>query len=621
MSERTLAIIKPDAVKKNAIGDIINRYEKAELRPVAIRLMQLSKATAQGFYAVHKARPFFDSLCTFMSSGPCVVLVLQGDNAIKTNREIMGATDPAKAEHGTIRAAHGANIEFNAVHGSDAPDTAKFEIGISFPKWSWSGRRGLSADRPHAIEARRSRHRPRPKRVSTLPDAAGAHPGRLHSCPPAPLAQPIGDPAVEAETRLWYQASTAFSDGRYSAAIHLYERYLTTYPKSRRAREAHWDLAQAYEQMGEATAAVKEYRTLAGPEGASPETLSSYADRASHRIETLRNQPASQAAARSGHTALYVSFSNLPPMSQVESWVRQLSAQGISAILVDASLESSFTRSPVPTSAVSAGPLPELPRGALFATSRGPVLTDWYSVIVPQAHELGISVYAVLDLFHAPLSEGHPNSRTLLYDPTRRKVHPWTQFDLLSPAVQPVMAQLLSDLTRTGVDGMVFRARAENSFAYEVSDSVLRQFETQFHQPSSDVAQALRDRTAVRQDAAVLAADKTLWRWVGWKARQELEVLALLRKHLQKAVPRLRMVLEIHPGPCRIRVRLGELWRRCRRGASSGIRSPAGRSIPRGVGCSGVRKLIQGMEPRCHTIGEGRTSDASARVGAAPHAG
>lgn len=139
MSERTLAIIKPDAVKKNAIGDIINRYEKAELRPVAIRLMQLSKATAQGFYAVHKARPFFDSLCTFMSSGPCVVLVLQGDNAIKTNREIMGATDPAKAEHGTIRAAHGANIEFNAVHGSDAPDTAKFEIGYFFSEMELVG--------------------------------------------------------------------------------------------------------------------------------------------------------------------------------------------------------------------------------------------------------------------------------------------------------------------------------------------------------------------------------------------------------------------------------------------------------------------------------------------------
>ena len=133
MSERTLAIIKPDAVKKNAIGDIINRYEKAGLKPIAIRLLHLSKPAAQGFYAVHKARPFFDSLCTFMSSGPCVVLVLQGDNAIKINREIMGATDPAKAENGTIRAAHGANIEFNAVHGSDGPDTAQIEIAYFFP--------------------------------------------------------------------------------------------------------------------------------------------------------------------------------------------------------------------------------------------------------------------------------------------------------------------------------------------------------------------------------------------------------------------------------------------------------------------------------------------------------
>jgi nucleoside-diphosphate kinase len=133
MSERTLAIIKPDAVKKQAIGDIISRYEKAGLRPVAMRLLHMAKPVAEGFYAVHQARPFFDSLCTFMSSGPSVVLVLQGDNAIKKNREIMGATDPAKAEKGTIRAAHGTNIEYNAVHGSDSSETAKFEIGFFFP--------------------------------------------------------------------------------------------------------------------------------------------------------------------------------------------------------------------------------------------------------------------------------------------------------------------------------------------------------------------------------------------------------------------------------------------------------------------------------------------------------
>jgi nucleoside-diphosphate kinase len=133
MSERTLAIIKPDAVKKNAVGDIINRYEKAGLKPVAMKLMQMSKPVAEGFYAVHKARPFFDSLCTFMSSGPAVVIVLQGDNAIKKNRELMGATDPAKADANTIRKAHGANIEFNAVHGSDSPETAAFEIAYFFP--------------------------------------------------------------------------------------------------------------------------------------------------------------------------------------------------------------------------------------------------------------------------------------------------------------------------------------------------------------------------------------------------------------------------------------------------------------------------------------------------------
>jgi len=101
---------------------------------VAVKLMQMSKPTAEGFYAVHKARPFFDSLCVFMCSGPSLVMVLQGDNAIKKNRELMGATDPAKAEPGTIRKAHGTNIEFNAVHGSDSLENAKVEISYFFPE-------------------------------------------------------------------------------------------------------------------------------------------------------------------------------------------------------------------------------------------------------------------------------------------------------------------------------------------------------------------------------------------------------------------------------------------------------------------------------------------------------
>ncbi len=132
MTERTLAIIKPDAVKKNAIGDIIQRSERVGLRPIAIRMVQLSKAGAEGLYAVHRHRPFFDSLTTFMASGPVVVLVLEGEDAIKRYRDLMGATDPSKADADTIRVAYGTDIENNAVHGSDSPETARFEISCFF---------------------------------------------------------------------------------------------------------------------------------------------------------------------------------------------------------------------------------------------------------------------------------------------------------------------------------------------------------------------------------------------------------------------------------------------------------------------------------------------------------
>jgi nucleoside-diphosphate kinase len=131
--ERTLSIIKPDAVKKNVIGQILSRFEAAGLRVIAARMMFLSRAEAEGFYAVHRGRPFFEDLVEFMTSGPVLVQVLEGDNAIAKNRELMGATDPKKAAQGTIRADFADSIDANAVHGSDAPATAHTEIGYFFP--------------------------------------------------------------------------------------------------------------------------------------------------------------------------------------------------------------------------------------------------------------------------------------------------------------------------------------------------------------------------------------------------------------------------------------------------------------------------------------------------------
>ena len=130
--ERTLSIVKPDGVGRNLIGDIYSRFERVGLRVVAARMMQLSQAEAEGFYAVHRQRPFFKDLVRFMTSGPVMVQVLEGDDAIAKNREVMGATDPKKADQGTIRADLASSIDENIVHGSDAPDTAAREIGYFF---------------------------------------------------------------------------------------------------------------------------------------------------------------------------------------------------------------------------------------------------------------------------------------------------------------------------------------------------------------------------------------------------------------------------------------------------------------------------------------------------------
>ncbi|MGN1035902.1 MAG: nucleoside-diphosphate kinase [Rhodocyclaceae bacterium] len=139
--QRTLSIVKPDAVAKNVIGEIYSRFEKAGLKIIAAKMVHLSEQEAGKFYAVHKERPFFGELVKFMTSGPVMVQVLEGENAIAKNRELMGATDPKKADKGTIRADFAESIDANAVHGSDAPETAAVEIAFFFPEMNiYSGR-------------------------------------------------------------------------------------------------------------------------------------------------------------------------------------------------------------------------------------------------------------------------------------------------------------------------------------------------------------------------------------------------------------------------------------------------------------------------------------------------
>jgi len=130
--ERTLVIVKPDGVKKNLIGEVIKRFEQEGLRVIGLKMLKLSKEQAQGFYQVHKDKPFFDSLTDFMSSGPIVVMVLEGERVIERVREIMGTTDPKKAAPGTIRAQYADNIQENIVHGSDSPESAAYEIPYFF---------------------------------------------------------------------------------------------------------------------------------------------------------------------------------------------------------------------------------------------------------------------------------------------------------------------------------------------------------------------------------------------------------------------------------------------------------------------------------------------------------
>jgi nucleoside-diphosphate kinase len=158
--ERTLSIIKPDAVAKNVIGQIYARFEGAGLKVVAAKMAHLSRGEAEAFYAVHKARPFFNDLVNFMISGPVMIQALEGEGAIAKNRELMGATDPKKADKGTIRADFADSIDANAVHGSDAPETAAVEVAFFFPGMNvYSAEAGARAARTHGRQSARLRPR------------------------------------------------------------------------------------------------------------------------------------------------------------------------------------------------------------------------------------------------------------------------------------------------------------------------------------------------------------------------------------------------------------------------------------------------------------------------------
>jgi nucleoside-diphosphate kinase len=144
--ERTLSILKPDALQSGVVGKIIAKFEEAGLKPVAMKMLQLTQKDAEGFYAVHRERPFFKSLVQYMTSGPVIVQVLEGENAVARNRDVMGATDPAKAAEGTIRKLFARSIEANSVHGSDSAENARMEIAFFFPQtelvqYEWTGKR------------------------------------------------------------------------------------------------------------------------------------------------------------------------------------------------------------------------------------------------------------------------------------------------------------------------------------------------------------------------------------------------------------------------------------------------------------------------------------------------
>ena len=407
---------------------------------------------------------------------------------------------------------------------------------------------------------------------------------------PGPLPA-SADPSIEAENRLWTAAVEAQAEGQHDVAIRTFRRLLTVYPKSPRKGEGHWRLGQSLEQAGDLAGAVSEYQTLLAMEPLLIPT-DSFQLQATQRLDDLRREGVVVQHAVHGHTALLVSPASVASLSSPDVWLQKTRASGVTVLMLDVSCDvlcADGVRAIASEEQESGGSK----FGVLFATVHAPVVRPLLNNLVPAAHRAGLSVVAVVDLLRAPWLDVRTEWQMSVFDPRDRTVRPWTTLDVLNPSVTTHLAALLSDLTRADIDGLLIRTRSRNSFAYEIGDAALAGFQAQYQETPEDVMHALAASAGAVQGmepASQLSealskeqATGTLWHWVGWKARQELDALAQVRRGLQQARHGLRVILEVHPGaasePLSALVNYGEdAAEASRRGFDLLLNGPAGRS-------------------------------------------
>jgi len=370
----------------------------------------------------------------------------------------------------------------------------------------------------------------------------------------SPVLPPSADPTNAAENRLWSGATAAQNEGRHDLAIRTFKRLINAYPKSPHLAEGRWRLGQSFEEIGDIPAAVSEYRVLMEME---PLLLpnDSFQALATQRLEALRLEGVLPENIVSGHTALSVSALGILSLSPVDAWLQQVRESGVTALVLDVSCDavcSGNVRVPPSEDQAPVGPRP----GVLFATVHAPVVQPLMNSLVPEAHRVGLSVFAAIDLVRAPWLENRTDWQTSVLNPREHAVRPWGYLDVLNPSVNTHFAALLSDLAQTQLDGVLFRTRTRNSFAYEMSEIALSGFQSQYHETAADVTRALENSAASVQNESPPAqpgetpaqepSADTLWHWVGWRAQQELDALAQLRRTLQQTRHGLRVILEMH---------------------------------------------------------------------------